>query len=441
MELKLMPNDVMTEEAVIAALIINPERRREARAKLSPSDFWDSRNRRAFEIACSGEGDLIWLLSQCDEELRQHVIRISDAVCTSAGLSYHIDTLKDLGRRRTLIAIAQQIEAQARDGDPSEVISYVHTKLTALEMQDVGRARRGVHISNVYTAEKSLKAYAEYVDSLQHCRFITGIRPIDRYIRGVGPGEVLSIIARAGTFKTALLQNLLLNYISNSAWAAVFFSLEMPVPSITERYGQMIDGCTGQGIEDQYTREGSELFRKDFEERYRKTFERMYVVTSKVSLQDIPRYTDLIQKEFKIRVGVIGIDYLGLIDAPTEKEYEAISKLARGIKDLAKFLNVPVVDLVQTSRKAGTGETEIEMDMGRGSGAIEEAADFALGLFVPEEGKVVCKALKNRKGQKGQCWVLDLNVNTFKIGADAETWKPQPKTTQRGYTGNGQSSR
>ena len=430
MELKPMPSDVLTEEAVISSLIISPDRRREARAKLSPSDFYDSRNARAFEIVCQDDGDLITILSRAGE-LKDHVIRVSDVVCTSAGLSYHMETLRDLGRRRTLIAIAQQIDAQARTGDPSEVVSYVHTKLTALEMQDVGRARRGVHLSNIYTAEKSLKAYSEYVDSLQHCRFITGIKPIDRYIRGVGPGEVLSIIARAGTFKTALLQNLLLNYISNSAWAAVFFSLEMPVPSITERYGQMIDGCTGQGIEDQYVKEGGELFRKDFEERYRKTFDRMYVVPSKVSLQDIVRYVDLIQKEFKVKVGVIGIDYLGLIDAPSEKEYELISKLARGVKELAKFLNLPVVDLVQTSRKAGTGETEIEMDMGRGSGAIEEAADFALGLFSPEEGKVVCKAMKNRKGQKGQCWVLDLNPNTFQIGPEATEWKSSKTKVSR----------
>ena len=438
-DLKQMPSDTDTEEAVLCALLMAPERRGEANSKLTPAEFWDSRNRTLFEAVRASDGDIIAIHAALESHTpypgkgtwKEYLFRIGDIVSTSAGLTHHIEILKTLAKRRTLITLAAQIDSEARTADPEELISTFHGRLTALEMQDLSRPLRGVHLGNVYTAERALKSYAEYVDSLQHCRFITGIRPIDRYIRGVGPGEVLSIIARAGTFKTALLQNLLLNYISNSAWAGVLYSLEMPVASITERYGQMIDGCTGQGIESQYTQEGAELFREDFEKRFKEKFQRLYIIPSRVSLQDIIRYTDLIQREFKVKIGVIGIDYLGLIDAPSEKEYELVSKLARGVKDLAKFTNVPVIDLVQTSRKAGTGETEIEMDMGRGSGAIEEAADFVLGLFTPEEGKVVCKVLKNRKGRKGKCWSLDLNTNTFKIGPEAEEWEAPKKNSKR----------
>lgn len=59
----------------------------------------------------------------------------------------------------------------------------------------------------------------------------------------------MTIIARSGSFKTAMLQNLLKNYIDHSAWGAAFFSIEMPVASLAERYLEILDVCTGREVE------------------------------------------------------------------------------------------------------------------------------------------------------------------------------------------------
>jgi replicative DNA helicase len=134
-------------------------------------------------------------------------------------------------------------------------------------------------------------------------------------------------------------------------------------------------------------------------------------------------------------MGVIGIDYLGLLDARGPNEYEIVSRLARDVKTMAKEINLPVVLLTQTSRKAGSGDTEITVDMGRGSGAIEEAADFVLGLFQDErqtdngepEYDLICKILKNRKGPRNSMWKLDLDPRNFRLGPAAEPWKSQTK--------------
>jgi len=56
---------------------------------------------------------------------------------------------------------------------------------------------------------------------------------------------------------------------------------------------------------------------------------------------------------------------------------------------MAKALNIPVVLVSQVSRKGGDGDIEISMEMGRGSGAIEEAADFVLGLWQVEYPKIL----------------------------------------------------
>jgi hypothetical protein len=89
-----------------------------------------------------------------------------------------------------------------------------------------------VDISNVYDSARMIQEYKAYINTLKQNRFITGIKQIDKRIRGVAGGEVLIIIARSGSFKTAMLQNLLKNYINHSAWASVFFSIEMPVASL-----------------------------------------------------------------------------------------------------------------------------------------------------------------------------------------------------------------
>jgi hypothetical protein len=297
-----------------------------------------------------------------------------------------------------------------------------------------------VSLDHVYDATRMIEEYQTYVHNLDKINFRTGVNPIDKKIRGVAGGEVLTIIARAGAFKTATLQNMLLNYIQNSTWGAAFFSLEMPVPSLTERYHEMISEVTGEEVERSYR--NKELCLEEMQRNFVKTLSKLFVVPVKVDLKQIAQYVSLIESHYHIKVGVIGIDYLGLIDAPGPNEYEIISRLARDVKTLAKELSLPVVLLTQTSRKAGSGETELTLDMGRGSGAIEEGADFVIGLFQSEKNNplfqtddpqydLVAKILKNRKGPKNSMWKLDLDPKTLRLGHEAEPWTP-PKRQRKG---------
>jgi replicative DNA helicase len=173
-------------------------------------------------------------------------------------------------------------------------------------------------------------------------------------------------------------------------------------------------------------------------DQFTKDLDKLFTITSKISLKDIPRYIELIESNHNRKIGVVGIDYLGLIDGPGKSEYEVISRLARGIKNTAKEINLPVILLCQASRKGGDGEVEISLDMGRGSGAIEEGADFVLGLWQAEKTidvvgepeprsdyDLICSILKNRKGQKGSRWILELDPSTLRFGSDARSYKPK----------------
>jgi hypothetical protein len=302
-----------------------------------------------------------------------------------------------------------------------------------------------VDIRNVYTAERMVEEYRQYVRQLKQNRFVTGITEIDKRIRGVSGGEVLTILARAGSFKTAMLQVLLQRYASNSSWASVFFSLEMPVASMAERYHEMLGGITGTEVESLYTStvEGAEQQRQALEHDFCRDLKRLFVVPVKVDLSDIASYVRLIEEHHNVKVGVIGIDYLGLLQGSGTSRYDVISSLSTGTKDLAKMLNIPTILLAQVSRKGGAGETEVSLDMGRDSGAIEEGADFVLGLWRQpqkimeiESGSepaydLICRILKNRKGPPGSYWRLDLDASSLRIG-QAERWEPPKRQKNHG---------
>ena len=294
--------------------------------------------------------------------------------------------------------------------------------------------QRQVDLSNIYDSKRMVEAYKEYIKSLKNNKFITGIQEIDKRIRGVAGGEVLTIIARAGSFKTATLQNMLKNYIDNSAWAAVFFSLEMPVASLTERYFGILDGCGGREVEKMFREPDQHNVMTASISQFEENLKRLYVVPVKISIPDIPKYINLIESEYNVKVGLIGIDYLGLIDAHGTSEYEITSRIAKNIKQTAKLLNLPVIVLSQVNRKGGDGQSEISLEMGRGSGAIEEGADFVLGLWQiggKDERELICRILKNRKGAPGSRWKLSMYPDTLCLSSEAEEYiPPSKKNTQ-----------
>jgi len=316
--------------------------------------------------------------------------------------------------------------------DENELQTIV--KSVSLYKPDISIKAR-VDISNVYDSARMIEEYKAYIKTLKKNRFITGVIQIDKRIRGVAGGEVLTIIARSGSFKTAMLQNLLKNYIDHSSWASVFFSIEMPVASLTERYLEILDGCTGKEVEDLFSDPSEADIQRVTENSFKHELDKLFVIPTRVSLSDISAYVQLIEREKNIKVGVIGIDYLGLMEGLGVSEYEIISRLSIGLKSTAKLLNIPVIVLAQVNRKGGGGTNEISLDMGRGSGAIEEAADFVLGLWQAgdeDEKELICKILKNRKGSVGSRWRLDLIPQTLQIGSNAEKYEP-PKTERGGF--------
>lgn len=298
-----------------------------------------------------------------------------------------------------------------------------------------------VAMENVYDAGRMIEEYKRHVKSLKQNRFILGIPEIDKKIRGISGGEVLVLLARSGAFKTATLQNLLLRYTHHSAWGAVFFSIEMPVASVTERYFQIIFGEPGHEVEKMFSGDTEQVAVDSVSRDFMAKMKKLFVIPTRVGLSDIPNYIRLIEAEKNIKVGLVGIDYMGLMEGPGSNAYESMTRLAKGMKSTAKLVGLPLIVLCQTSRKGGTGYQEVSLDMARDSGAVEESADFCLGLWQSETSdaisecrSLVCKILKNRKGPAGASFSLDMDPRTFKLGSEAWEYKP-PRRKNKCFDG------
>jgi replicative DNA helicase len=439
------PHSEIAERQILASLLVDQSYANECK-DLKPTEFYSTPHRNAFQHITDRIKNRIpvdlGMMAQADKKTADTLSAFLDDPGPATDFGAAVRLVKSDAVKRALIEQANAIIKRALGQDPAEqTVDYAYRKISSLCSTD--SYDRGVSIHNVYTAERMVVEYEAYLRNLKNNRFITGIDEIDRRIRGVAGGEVLTILARAGSFKTAMLQNLLTRYVQNSTWGAVMFSIEMPVASVTERWFQILDGCTGKEVERQFTDKINADLKSASVEQFKKDLRRLYVIPSKVGLEDLVQYVRLIEAEHGVRIGVVGVDYMGLMDAPGENEYQQVSGVAKGIKGIAKRLNIPVLMLSQVSRKGGDGEVEISLDMGRGSGAVEEAADFVLGLWQAERPQVmcttderteydlVCRILKNRKGPKGSRWKLDIDAQTLRFGTSAVEYVVQKNSRKK----------
>jgi len=123
---------------------------------------------------------------------------------------------------------SHQVRTQNKNNTPRLSDDELKAIVKSVSRYEPAKKQPAVSMVNVYDADRMIDAYQEYLRDLKNNRFITGIGQIDQKIRGIAGGEVLTVIARAGSFKTAMLQNLLKNYIQDSAWVAGFSAWKCP---------------------------------------------------------------------------------------------------------------------------------------------------------------------------------------------------------------------
>ncbi len=415
------PHSIDCEKSILGAVLLDDTCFHRL-VDLRPDDFYLDAHRRIFAAmtALASTGNPVDLVSLTGE-LKQsadferiggsnYLGELVDFVPSASNVTYYLKGVLAKSRQRQLMSAARQIliDAGRSGADPDQLIADAFGQL-----QGIGQAGEQTWLS----LEEQARQYEQYIQTADETRFATGFPNLDAIVRGVAPGEVMMVVGYSGTFKSAFLHNLLLNGAMNTRKKALFFSLEMPATLVYQRTVQIALEQLTYYIESGYAG------KKDVENYRQRTLDELkrigadnLIVSPKpaLSIEQVEHYTRQARAEFG-EIGVVGIDYLGLMAAEhTKSEYERISYCAEQSKNMAKRLNLPVVVLTQINRSSAT-TGEMETWSAKGSGAVEASADYMIGIQRDDNKDIIIKVMKNRNGEANLQLRADLDAKYLKF--------------------------
>lgn len=263
-----------------------------------------------------------------------------------------------------------------------------------------------------------IEEYMDIVDNpekFNERKVLSGYRGIDEMLTGFKPGELIIVAARPSMGKTSFALNLLTDMTLKQKKSAVMISLEMSSESIVDRIMSEVARVP------MYKITKGDLSNEDFA----RMGEAMEVLgDSKIYLDDkgaltIPELKSKLRK-LKIEKGgidIVIIDYLQLMHGTNflGNRVQEISEISRGLKELARELEVPIIALSQLSRAVEQRvDKKPQLSDLRESGAIEQDADAVLMLhredyYDPDTDKKGATDICIRKNRNGAVGEVELH--------------------------------
>lgn len=247
----------------------------------------------------------------------------------------------------------------------------------------------------------------------------TSFPKLDKLLNGLCPGRLYLLAARPSIGKSALAQQITEEVAKNKN--VLFFSLEMGVDEYTQRAIYRRSGYNQDSITQNIISKDTIL---DAFAQASADIEKLHinlVDDSKCTLSTIERN---IQECIAINKScdLVVIDYLQLMksDNKKDRDYDVVTENSKGLKQLARKYNIPILALSQLSRALETrGDKRPMLSDLRDSGSLEQDADVVLLLYRDEiynnrsSGTAELSIAKNRQGQRGR--IINLSFNSKRV--------------------------
>ena len=392
---RIMPQDVDAEKAVLAAMLLggSGEVAEEAMMKLSAEEFYRPAHRKIFEamVDLYNTGVPIDQLSLADKlkargELdaiggKAYILELGNNTFALANWSHHADIVKRNAMLRELIGASVRITALGYDApdDLDEVVEQSEKLLFDVTNKRVGTNFRKID-DLVMETFNELQELANSKSKYHGVR--TGFNDLDDLFGGLRGGDLVILAARPSLGKTALALNIA-SRAAQLGTSVAFFSLEMSAQQLIQRVIS-----TETHINSKKMQMG-QLSSQDW----------VKLVSASETLTKLDFWVDdtpsasILEVRAKARrqlrhvganKGLIIVDYLQLMQPQnqrTESRQVEIAEISRGLKILAKEMNMPIIALSQLSRavESRTGKRPVLSDL-RESGAIEQDADIVMFL-------------------------------------------------------------
>jgi replicative DNA helicase len=428
---KLPPQAVDVEEAILGAIMLERDSFNVVNSILKEDDFYKDSHRLIYkaisELFTKSEPiDIKTVTHQLkknnDLELSggaYYVVELTTKVNSADNIYSHALIVKEYSMKRQMIKLATELLSDAYDESIGvhDLIESTDKKLTLINqgsdidnIVNLGNADKITEVIEEISLAKSAK------ENNTISGISTGLNALDEVSGGLQNTDLIIVAARPGMGKTALMGGILLNATKNND-SVLMFSLEMSWQQISKRLLSPIAEISVENM-----RSGN-IMDYQMDKLLLKSAE---LVNRKILIDDTPgisiskiRSRGLIQKK-KHNIKLIIVDYIQLArgDVQGNREQE-IASISRGLKNIAKELNVPVIALSQLSRKVEErgGDKRPQLSDLRESGSIEQDADQVWFLYRPEyygitqdssgnstSGMASVIIAKHRHGRTGEAW-------------------------------------
>ena len=397
---RVPPQAVEVEKAVLGAMLIEHGASTIALQMLKVEDFYKPANRHIYETLSNlYERDNPLDLLTVENELRDNglldvcggAIYLSDltrSVSSAANIEYHAQIIIEKAIKRNLILNCTNVIKESYDSttDAYDVLDGAERRIFDLANQKNRSAAKPV--------ADILKNTLAYLENMQGKKDgITGVPSglsVDQLTAGWQNGDLVIIAARPSMGKTAFVltaaRNAAMHPNENFRQPVAIFSLEMSNQSLVQRLLTM-----EARVRADEARKGTlnnESFKNLIEAAGR-------LFTADLFIDDTPAIT-LMELRSKCRrlksehnIGLVVVDYLQLMQGSSRdagSREQEIASISRGLKSLAKDLDLPVIALSQLSRAVEQrgGDKRPHLSDLRESGSIEQDADVVMFLYRPE---------------------------------------------------------
>jgi replicative DNA helicase len=393
-----LPANVDAERFVLGSILLNQDNYFQVAGAVEPEDFSLEKHRRIFGRMKDlyDRGEKIDRVTLANELMKQgqiesvdgfaYLVSLDEGLPALSNLDSYVRIVKDKATLRKLIFSAQKVIDRCLIGEeePDEILAGAEESLLKL-----GEARSGEKLESPATViGKFPGGVNAFLDPSQRVSGLsTGFAKFDEMTGGLHGGELLILAARPSMGKTALALNIAQHVATHPQMRkpVAVFSLEMSSASLLTRLL-----CSAARVDQHKFRAG-----------YLNADERRKLQVALADLTDSPLFLDdtagvnLMDIHSKLRrmqaehgLSLVVIDYLQLMSSRgrSENRNQEVSAISRGLKLMAKDLDVPFLVLSQLSRAAETriGDHKPQLSDLRDSGSIEQDADLVAFIFREE---------------------------------------------------------
>jgi replicative DNA helicase len=417
---KLPPQHIEAEESVLGGILIDPKAMMLVADILEPEDFYKQEHRLIYEamLELAQEGhaiDLVTLSGRLREKKTlekvggmSYLAELVDRVPTSSHITHYANLVHKKRVLRDLISASYEISALGWEEDRNleELLDEAEQKLFRVSQKT--RTATLVHIKH------DLKSALERIELLhsgeRRLRGVpTGFAPLDDILAGLQKANLVVLAARPSFGKTALALDIARHAAVEENIPVAIFSLEMSRAEIVDRL------IAAQAPVNLWQLRTGRL-QKDSFELINEALDRLS--RAHIYIDDTPSQTVLQIRAMARRIqaeeplGLLVVDYLQLVSPfrETESVVQQVTEISRGLKSLARELDIPVLAVSQLSRAVESRpDKRPQLSDLRESGSIEQDADVVLLIHQPNRNKTtgpeenLCEIIiaKHRNGPIG----------------------------------------